>query len=354
MRVVRDDADLARALESAAAEAQSAFGDSSLYAEKFIEHARHVEIQLLADSTGNVVHLGERDCSTQRRHQKLIEEAPSPAIGPILRAELAQAAILLAQRVHYQGAGTVEFLFDEDTQRWYFLEMNTRIQVEHPVTEMVTGRDIVVEQIRIAAGVPLSFGQSEVTFEGHAIECRVNAEDPARNFMPGPGLLRDWKPPEGSGLRVDTHCYAGYLVPPFYDSLLAKVIVHADTRDRAIEKMRAALDGFEVAGVPTTIPFHRQVLTHEDFRSARVTTRWVEGSSRRCTHTAPASSCPEQDRWATSAAPPQQLTGQVAIVTGASLGRAVAELLAERVYGSNRRPRSISAKRLEQEITLKG
>jgi acetyl-CoA carboxylase biotin carboxylase subunit len=206
----------------------------------------------------------------------LIEEAPSPAIAAKLRAELAEAAVLLARRVSYQGAGTVEFLFDDDTSRWYFLEMNTRIQVEHPVTEMVTRRDIVVEQIRIAAGELLTFGQRDVKFEGHAIECRVNAEDPARNFAPGPGVLRDWKPPQGPGVRVDTHCYPGYLVPPFYDSLLAKLIVHRPTRTGAIEAMRSALEQFEVAGVPTTIPFHRQVLMHEDFRSGRVTTRWVE------------------------------------------------------------------------------
>jgi acetyl-CoA carboxylase, biotin carboxylase subunit len=276
MRVVRSKADLAAALESAAAEARSAFGDPALYAEKFIERARHVEIQLLADGHGRVVHLGERDCSTQRRHQKLIEEAPSPAISPPERAALAQAAILLAQRVGYQGAGTVEFLFDDATRNWYFLEMNTRIQVEHPVTEMVSRRDIVVEQIRIAAGEPISFHQSDVKLEGHAIECRVNAEDPARDFLPAPGVLRNWSPPEGSGVRVDTHCYRGYDVVPFYDSLLAKVIVLAQTRQRAIEKMRSALDGFAIAGVPTTIPFHREVLMHEDFRSGLVTTRWVE------------------------------------------------------------------------------
>jgi acetyl-CoA carboxylase biotin carboxylase subunit len=276
MRVVRNNPELAARLESAAAEAQSAFGDPTLYVEKFIERARHVEIQLLADNDGNVVHLGERDCSTQRRHQKLIEEAPSPAIGPALRAQLARAATLLARRVGYRGAGTVEFLFDDATQNWYFLEMNTRIQVEHPVTEMVTRRDIVVEQIRIAAGEPLPFGQSDVEIEGHAIECRVNAEDPARNFLPAPGVLRDWRAPHGEGVRVDTHCYPGYLVPPFYDSLLAKVIVHAATRGAAIEKMRDALDAFAVTGVPTTIPFHRQVLRHEDFRAGRITTRWVE------------------------------------------------------------------------------
>jgi acetyl-CoA carboxylase biotin carboxylase subunit len=276
MRVVRAEAELARALEAAAAEAQAAFGDAALYLEKFIERARHIEIQLLGDDYGNVIHLGERDCSTQRRHQKLIEEAPSPAIAPTQRAELAQAAVQLARRVGYQGAGTVEFIFDDDTGHWYFLEMNTRIQVEHPVTEMVTGQDLVIEQIRIAAGEPISFAQADVTCDGHAIECRINAEDAARNFAPGPGTLRAWRPPQAAGVRVDTHCYPGYLVPPFYDSLLAKVIVHAPTRAGAIEAMRSALERFEVAGVPTTIPFHRQVLMHDDFAAGRVTTRWVE------------------------------------------------------------------------------
>jgi acetyl-CoA carboxylase biotin carboxylase subunit len=276
MRVVRHDANVVRETEAAAAEARAAFGDPSLYVEKFVERARHIEIQVLGDSHGNVVHLGERECSTQRRHQKLIEEAPSPVIDARLRSELADAAVRLAQRVRYQGAGTVEFIFDEDTRRWYFLEMNTRIQVEHPVTEMVTGRDLVAEQIWIAAGEPISFGQEDVRLEGHAIECRINAEDASRNFAPAPGRLQEWSPPEGSGIRVDSHCYPGYLVPPFYDSLLAKVIAHGADRRQAIDRMGAALERFAVAGVPTTIPFHRQVLAHEDFKAGQVTTRWVE------------------------------------------------------------------------------
>jgi acetyl-CoA carboxylase, biotin carboxylase subunit len=276
MRVVRREQDVAGAIEAAAAEAQAAFGDPSLYIEKFIERARHIEIQLLGDGHGNVVHLGERDCSTQRRHQKLIEEAPSPAIDGKLRAELAAAAVRLAQRVAYVGAGTVEFVFDEDTRSWYFLEMNTRIQVEHPVTEMITGRDLVAEQISIAAGAPISFTQDEVHLAGHAIECRINAEDATRNFMPAPGRLQAWAAPEGPGIRVDTHCYPGYLVPPYYDSLLAKVITHGTDRQEALTRMGAALARLEVTGVPTTAPFHRQVLAHDDFKSARVTTRWVE------------------------------------------------------------------------------
>ena len=263
-------------MEAAAAEALAAFGDPTLYMEKFIERARHIEIQVLGDVHGNVVHLGERECSIQRRHQKLIEEAPSLAIDARLRRELGEAATKLARRVGYEGAGTVEFVFDEDAQRYYFLEMNTRIQVEHPVTEMVTGRDLVAEQIRIAAGEPISFSQEAVQIDGHVIECRINAENAERNFAPAPGTLHVWTPPEGDGVRVDTHCFPGYVVPPFYDSLLAKVIVHGPDRAAAIERMRDALERFAVEGVPTTIAFHRRVLQHEDFRSGRVTTRWVE------------------------------------------------------------------------------
>jgi acetyl-CoA carboxylase, biotin carboxylase subunit len=276
MRIVRREADIDREIQAAAAEAQAAFGDPTVYVEKFIEHARHIEIQVLGDSHGNVVHLGERDCSTQRRHQKLIEEAPSPVMDAKLREELAGAAVRLAQRVNYVGAGTVEFVFDEATRRWYFLEMNTRIQVEHPVTEMITGRDLVAEQIRIAAGQPISFTQDQVHLTGHAIECRINAEDASLNFTPRPGRLETWSVPAGEGIRVDTHCYAGYLVPPYYDSLLAKVITHGADRRQALERMSTALERLEVSGVPTTAPFHKQVLVHEDFRAGRVTTRWVE------------------------------------------------------------------------------
>ncbi len=276
MRVVRREEDLGREIEAAGAEAQAAFGDPTLYVEKFIERARHIEIQVLGDSHGNIVHLGERDCSTQRRHQKLIEEAPSPAIDAQLRADLAAAAVALAKQVDYVGAGTVEFVFDDDTRRWYFLEMNTRIQVEHPVTEMISGRDLVVEQIRIAAGAPISFTQAEVCLTGHAIECRINAEDAAREFAPSPGLITNWHAPADTGIRIDTHCFAGYRVPPYYDSLLAKVIAHGADRAQAIERMLAALERFEITGVATTAPFHRQVLGHDDFKSAKVTTRWVE------------------------------------------------------------------------------
>jgi acetyl-CoA carboxylase biotin carboxylase subunit len=276
MRVVRKEAELEIAMAAAAAEALAGFGDRTLYMEKYIERARHIEIQVLGDARGNVVHLGERECSTQRRHQKLIEESPSPVINGSLRAELGAAAVALAGRVRYQGAGTVEFVFDEDSGKYYFLEMNTRIQVEHPVTEMVTGRDLVAEQIRIAAGEPISFRQEDVRLRGHAIECRINAEDADHNFRPSPGRLSAWVAPEGEGVRVDTHCYRGYLVPPFYDSLLAKLIVHRADRAAAIELMGECLERFVVEGLHTTIPFHRRVLAHEDFRDGRVTTRWVE------------------------------------------------------------------------------
>ena len=276
MRLVRGPQELELALKSAAAEAQAAFGDSTLYIEKYIESARHIEIQIIADQHGNVVHLGERDCSTQRRHQKLIEEAPSVFISPATRARLAQAAVRLAKLVSYRGAGTVEFVYDERTEEAYFLEMNTRIQVEHPVTEMITGIDLVAEQIRVAAGEPLSFTQDDVTATGHSIECRINAEDAARDFMPGPGRIKVWAAPQGEGVRVDTHCEPGYLVPPYYDSLLAKLIVHGKDRTEAIARMRESLSAFRVEGIPTTIGFHHDVLSDKDFAAGKVNTRWVE------------------------------------------------------------------------------
>jgi acetyl-CoA carboxylase, biotin carboxylase subunit len=276
IRLIREEAELAASLNAAAAEAQAAFGDPTLYIEKFISRARHVEIQVIGDEFGTVVHLGERDCSTQRRHQKLIEEAPSPIISPELRDRLTTAALRLAVHVGYRGAGTVEFVYDEETGEIYFLEMNTRIQVEHPVTEMLTGRDLVVEQILVAGGSPLSFQQSDVRYDGHVIECRINAEDPERNFDPAPGRITKWNQPQAEGLRIDTHCQPGYLVPPFYDSLLAKVIVQGRDRANAIQRMIEALGRFEIEGVPTTVPFHLEILRHPDFRAGQVTTRWVE------------------------------------------------------------------------------
>ena len=277
MRLVHAARDLPQALESAASEARAAFGDATLYIEKFIGRARHVEVQVLGDSHGRVVHFGERDCSTQRRYQKLIEEAPSPAISERVRQQMSAAAVRLAREVAYRSAGTIEFIYDPESGNFYFLEMNTRIQVEHPVTEMVTSRDLVIEQIRIAAGEPISFSQEDVKLQGHSIECRINAEDPARNFIPCPGRIETWNPPPAStGMRLDTHCYPGYLVPPYYDSLLGKLIVHAADRSGAIRSMQHALAEFEISGVTTTIPFHRAVLGHGDFRNGAVHTRWVD------------------------------------------------------------------------------
>jgi len=277
MRLVQAARELAGAIESAASEARAAFGDSMLYMEKFIARARHVEVQVLGDEKGRIVHLGERDCSTQRRYQKLIEEAPSPVIDDRVRRAMSDAAVRLAREVAYRSAGTVEFIYDPQTGDFYFLEMNTRIQVEHPVTEMVTGRDLVIEQIRIAAGEPISFAQEDVELRGHAIECRINAEDPASNFTPCPGRIETWSPPPtGHGVRIDTHCYPEYAVPPHYDSLLAKLIVHGRDRSSAIRSMNEALAAFRISGVATTIPFHRAVLGHDDFRNAAIHTRWVD------------------------------------------------------------------------------
>lgn len=276
MRIVRSDDEAEAAFRSASSEAQAAFGDPTLYVEKFIELARHIEIQIIGDRHGNVVHLGERECSTQRRHQKLIEEAPSPALNQQTREQMGECAVRLAKNVGYYGAGTVEYVVDDRDGKFYFLEMNTRIQVEHPVTEMITGCDLVAEQIRIASGLPLSFSQDDIQLNGHAIECRINAEEPDRNFLPSPGTVSEWCPPQGEGVRVDTHCFSGATVPPFYDSLLAKLIVHAPTRTEAIARMRKALEELKVAGLSTTANFHHAVLDHADFVAGRVTTRWVE------------------------------------------------------------------------------
>ena len=276
MRIVRAAAEIDGAFASARAEARTAFNDERLYMEHYIERARHVEVQVLADEHGNAIHLGERDCSVQRRHQKLIEESPSPVVDTALRARMTDAALRLVRHVSYVNAGTVEFIVDVDSGEFYFLEMNARIQVEHPVTEMVTGIDLVAEQIRIAGGAPLTLSQSEVRAQGHAIECRINAEMPDANFTPSPGRITVWEPPSGPGIRVDTHCYPGYRVPPFYDSLLAKLIVHGRNRTEAVSRMKQALGQFRVEGVHSTLPLHRAVLAHEDFTNNRITTRWVE------------------------------------------------------------------------------
>ncbi len=275
MRIAHDAEQFVQLFGLAQNEALAAFGNGSVYVEKYLEHPRHVEIQVLGDTHGKAVHLGERDCSVQRRHQKLIEESPSPALNTDLRRRMGDAAVALASNIAYQGAGTVEFLLDTDG-KFYFMEMNTRIQVEHPVTEMVTSFDLVKEQIRIAAGEPISYMGDGTRLRGHAIECRINAEDPYRNFQPSPGLITAYHPPGGPGVRVDTHVYAGYTVPPFYDSLLAKVIVHGNTRQEALSRMGQALDSFILEGVTTTIPFLARVIRHPDFVRGQVDTRFLE------------------------------------------------------------------------------
>ncbi len=275
MRVAEDRDGFAQAFQLARNEALAAFGDAAVYVEKFLARPRHVEIQIMGDHAGNVMHIGERDCSIQRRHQKLIEESPSPGITAKLRQKLGDSAVKLAKQIGYVGAGTVEFLVDRDGS-YYFMEMNTRIQVEHPVTEMVTNFDLVKEQIRVAAGEPLSLKMHSNQLRGHAIECRVNAEDPYRNFQPSPGTITTYHPPGGPGVRVDTHIYAGYTVPPYYDSLIAKVIVHGRTRSEALSRMMNALDSFIVEGVTTTIPFLQRVIQHRDFLSGDVDTKLLE------------------------------------------------------------------------------
>ncbi|MGH7544649.1 MAG: acetyl-CoA carboxylase biotin carboxylase subunit [Gemmatimonadota bacterium] len=275
MRRVREPEELERGFVTARREAEAAFGDGSLYVEKLVERGRHIEFQVLGDTHGRVIHLNERDCSVQRRHQKLIEEAPSPVMTPDLREEMGSAAVAGAKTIDYVGAGTLEFLVDRDL-RYFFLEMNTRIQVEHPVTEVCTGFDLVKEQIRVAAGEPLSMPDRPITLRGHAIECRINAEDPDHDFRPSPGTIRTYHPPGGPGVRLDSHVYAGYTVPPHYDSLLAKVIVHANTRKEALARSILALEMFVIEGVHTTIPFLIRVLQHADFQNGDVDTAFLE------------------------------------------------------------------------------
>ena len=274
MRVAQNREDLRRALTEAQAEAEAAFGNSEVYIEKYLVEPRHVEIQVLGDHRGTIVSLGDRDCSVQRRHQKLIEESPSPGIPPKIRRSLTRAAVRVAETVHYTNAGTVEFLVDQAGHH-YFVEMNTRIQVEHGVTEMVTGADLVKEQIRIAAGERLTLPR-EVEARGHAIECRINAEDPAHGFRPSPGLITAFIPPGGPGMRIDTHAFAGYAVPPYYDSLIAKVIAWGHDREEAIVRMQRALREFEIAGVQTTIPFHRQALDNAFFRRGEFSVDFIQ------------------------------------------------------------------------------
>jgi acetyl-CoA carboxylase, biotin carboxylase subunit len=278
MRKVANGHELAGAIAAARSEAETAFGDGRLYVEHYVERARHVEVQVLADRLGSVVHLGDRDCSFQRRYQKLVEEAPASAVPATVRDGLTEAAVTLMRSLGYAGAGTVEFLVDVEHGTFSFLEVNTRVQVEHPLTEMITGIDIVREQLRIAAGEPLSFGQDDVRISGHAFEFRINAETPARGFTPSPGTLRAWTPPAGAGVRLDTHCFAGYRVPPDYDSLLAKLICWGETRASALALAVRALDAFGIAGVDSTLDLHRTLVRHPDVASNEITTRWVEDS----------------------------------------------------------------------------
>src|SRR5688572_13265512 len=265
MRVAHNDVSLRAGIKQAQAEAENAFKDSTVYIEKYIEYGRHVEVQIIADNHGNAVHLWERDCSMQRRHQKLVEESPSPGLKPEVREELCSSAVRLIKAAGYQNAGTVEFLVDKD-QNFYILEVNARIQVEHPVTECVTGIDLIKEQIRVAAGLPLSFKQGDVQQLGHAIECRINAEDPARNFAPSPGVIEELRLPGGPGVRIDSHAYAGYRIPPNYDSMIGKLIVHRPTRSEAIATMRRALAEFHVSPIKTTIPLHLQIMDNPYFQ----------------------------------------------------------------------------------------
>jgi acetyl-CoA carboxylase biotin carboxylase subunit len=275
MRLVKEEADLGKLFAAAQGEAEAAFGNAGVYLERFVQKPRHIEFQILADTYGNVIHLGERDCSIQRRHQKLLEEAPSPALSQELRQKMGTAAVLAAKSINYVGAGTVEFLLDQSGE-FYFMEMNTRIQVEHPVTEMITGLDLIAEQIRIAQGERLSLTQENVILRGHAIECRINAEDPEHNFRPAPGRISGYLPPSGPGVRMDSHVYTDYEIPPYYDSLIGKLIVWGSDRPAAINRMRRALRECAVTGLPTTIPFHQKILETPEFQRGEVFTNFVE------------------------------------------------------------------------------
>lgn len=274
MRLVPEESELIKLFLAAQGEAEAAFGNPGVYLEKFIERPRHIEFQILADSHGNVIHLGERDCSIQRRHQKLLEEAPSPVLTPELRTKMGEAAVRVAKAINYVGAGTVEFLLDQSGS-FYFMEMNTRIQVEHPVTEMITGLDLIAEQIRIAQGEPLSLTQEQVQLNGHAIECRINAEDPDHNFRPNPGRISGYLPPGGPGVRMDSHVYTDYEIPPYYDSLIGKLIVWAPDRTEAIARMRRALRECAITGLPTTLNFHQRILERPEFIKGEVYTNFV-------------------------------------------------------------------------------
>ncbi|MGH7796619.1 MAG: acetyl-CoA carboxylase biotin carboxylase subunit [Candidatus Binatia bacterium] len=276
IKLVWNASEIEDTFRTAAAEARAAFGNDTLYMEKYVGNARHIEVQILGDRHGNVIHLGERDCSLQRRHQKIVEEAPAYAAPPEIRAKICNAAAILARRIGYQSAGTIEFIYDNDTADFYFLEMNTRIQVEHPVTEMITGVDLVQQQLLIARGEPLALMQSDINSNGHAIECRITAESPQHGFRPCPGWITEWQAPAGPGVRLDSHCYPGYFVPPYYDSLLAKLIVHAGTRQAAADQTIRALESFHVSGIDTLIPFLKIVIADSEYRTGKINTRWLE------------------------------------------------------------------------------
>lgn len=277
IRIVRKKEDLKEAFLSAQSETKAAFGDDSMYMEKLIEGARHVEVQILGDSFGNVIHLGERDCSLQRKNQKVLEETPCEVLSEATRAKICESAVKAAKAAGYENAGTIEFLYDEDSDKYYFMEMNTRVQVEHPITEMVTGVDIVKEQIRIAAGEKLSYRQDDIRISGHAIECRINAENPSRNFAPCPGMIDYLLMPSGGiGLRVDSAIYQGYEIPPYYDSMLAKVIVHGKDREEAIAKMKRALYEFVIEGVDTNIEYQNKILNNKKFEKCQYNTSFLE------------------------------------------------------------------------------
>jgi acetyl-CoA carboxylase, biotin carboxylase subunit len=275
MRLVEDESQFLSLFKAAQGEAEAAFGNGGIYLEKFIECPRHIEFQILADSHGNVVHLGERDCSIQRRHQKLLEEAPSAILSPELRSKMGQAAVKAAKSINYVGAGTVEFLLDK-SGNFYFMEMNTRIQVEHPVTEVITGLDLIAEQIRVAQGEKLRFTQQDIQLKGHAIECRINAEDPEHNFRPHPGRISGYLPPGGPGVRIDSHVYTDYEIPPYYDSLIGKLIVWGENREIAIKRMKRALRECAITGVPTTIGFHQKILETPAFLKGEVYTNFIQ------------------------------------------------------------------------------
>ncbi len=264
--------------QRASAEALAAFGDGTLYVERYVENARHVEVQVMGDGEGRVVHFGARDCSLQRRYQKVIEEAPAPVLSPAARDHVHEVALALAAHLNYRNAGTVEFLYDMEREAFYFIEVNARIQVEHPVSEEISGTDLVREQLRIATGNGLSVAQDDIKLTGHAIECRINAEDPARDFAPSPGRIDRWRPPDGPETRLDSQCREGEIVPPFYDSLIGKLIVRGDDRPQAIERMQKALENFEIGGIATNLPLQREILAHTEFAANSFNTRWLESA----------------------------------------------------------------------------